>query len=99
MPLYEISKFRSPETRKPTPSPIPLAREKAIARACRAIENIRLSRAATQHAITQSRKSLVDTHALLVVLRTSLNRQGFKLSAKDSHRQGQPTPYHYDRRS
>jgi hypothetical protein len=93
---YQI---HSPETRKPTLSRTPLAREKAIARARRAIDNIRLSRAATQHAIAQSRKSLVETHALLVALRTSLNRQGFKLNAKDSHRRGKPAPYHYDRRS
>jgi hypothetical protein len=91
------SQISQPRIAQTYESPIPLARDKAIARACRAIDNIRLSRAATQHAITQSRKSLVETHALLVALRTSLNGQRFKL--KDSPRQGRPLPYHHDRRS
>jgi putative FmdB family regulatory protein len=45
------------------PSPVPVTRAEAIAKACQAIEDVRFSRAATQHAIEQSRKSLVETHA------------------------------------
>jgi hypothetical protein len=52
--------------------PAPVTHAEAIARACQAIEDVRLSRAATQHAIEQSRKSLVVTHALLLTLRADL---------------------------
>jgi hypothetical protein len=51
------------------PAPLPVTRQEAIAKICRAIEDVRLSRAATQHAIGQSRKSLAETHALLIALR------------------------------
>jgi hypothetical protein len=54
------------------PSPVPVTRAEAIAKACQAVEDVRLSRAATRHAIEQSRKSLVETHALLLTLRTNL---------------------------
>ena len=40
-----------------------------IEKTCEAVEHVRLSRAATQHAIEQSRKSLIETQALLVALR------------------------------
>jgi hypothetical protein len=33
------------------PAPLPVTRQEAIAKICRAIEDVRLSRAATQHAI------------------------------------------------
>jgi hypothetical protein len=82
MPLNEISKYLGREARRPKPSFTPLAREKAIAKVCRAIENIRLSRAATQHAIKQSRKSLVETHALLIALRSSLDRNKSAIAAR-----------------
>ena len=39
---------------------------KSIARTCEAIDRVRLSRAATRHAIERSRKSLLETQALLV---------------------------------
>ena len=42
---------------------------KSIARMCEAIDRVRLSRAATRHAIERSRKSLLETQALLVALR------------------------------
>jgi hypothetical protein len=41
----------------------------SIARTCEAIDRVRLSRAATRHAIERSRKSLHETQALLVALR------------------------------
>ena len=44
------------------PSPVPVTRAEAIAKTCQAIEDVRLSSAATQHAIEQSRKSLIETH-------------------------------------
>ena len=50
----------------------PVTHSEAIAKACQAIEDVRLSRAATQHAIEQSRKSLVETHTLLLALRAEL---------------------------
>jgi hypothetical protein len=54
------------------PAPLPVTRKEAIAKICRAIEDVRLSRAATQHAIEQSRKSMNETHALLIALRLKL---------------------------
>ncbi len=54
------------------PSPVPVTRAEAIAKACQAIEDVRFSRAATQQAIEQSRKSLVETHKLLLRLQTNL---------------------------
>jgi hypothetical protein len=48
---------------------LPVMRKEATAKICRAIEEVRVSRAATQHAIEQSRRSLGETHALLVALR------------------------------
>jgi hypothetical protein len=54
------------------PSPVPVTRAEAIAKACQAIEDVRLSRAATQHAIEQSRKSLVEMHTFLLRLQTNL---------------------------
>jgi hypothetical protein len=54
------------------PAPLPVKRKEAIAKICQAIEDVRLSRAATQHAIGQSRKSLAETHALLIALRLEL---------------------------
>jgi hypothetical protein len=39
---------------------------KSIARTCEAIDRVRLSRAATRHAIERSGKSLLETQALLV---------------------------------
>jgi hypothetical protein len=44
----------------------------SIARTCEAIDRVRLSRAATRHAIERSRKSLHETQALLVALRHSI---------------------------
>ena len=41
----------------------------SIAKTCEAIDRVRLSRAATRHAIERSRKSLHETQALLVALR------------------------------
>jgi hypothetical protein len=41
----------------------------SIARTCEAIDRVRLSRAATRHAIERSRESLHETQALLVALR------------------------------
>jgi hypothetical protein len=52
--------------------PAPVTNSEAIAKACQAIKDVRVSRAATQHAIAQSRKSLVETHALLLALRAEL---------------------------
>ena len=46
----------------------------AIAKTCQAIEDVRLSRAATQHAIEQSRKRLIETHRLLLTLRAYSKR-------------------------
>jgi hypothetical protein len=54
------------------PSPVTVTRAETIAKTCQAIEDVRRSRAATQHAIEQSRKSLVETHALLLALRADL---------------------------
>jgi hypothetical protein len=48
------------QTREPT---------ELLARTCEAIDRIRLSRAATRHAIERSRKSLHETQALLVAFR------------------------------
>lgn len=50
-------------------APLLVKRKEAIAKICRAIEDVRASRAATQHAIERSRRSLGETHALLVALR------------------------------
>jgi hypothetical protein len=61
-----------------------MKRSEAIAKTCEAIEDIRLSRPATQHAIEQSRKSFAETHALLVKLR--LFYSGHKLRPLDSTR-------------
>jgi len=41
----------------------------AISRVCVSVDDVRLSRAATQHAIDQSRKSLAETYELLLALR------------------------------
>jgi hypothetical protein len=41
----------------------------AISKACTSVDDVRLSRAATQHAIDQSRKSLAETYELLLALR------------------------------
>jgi len=43
----------------------------AISRACKAVDAVRLSRSATQHAIDQSRKSTAEIHALLVALQAA----------------------------
>lgn len=40
-----------------------------ISRACESVDEVRLSRAATQHAIDRSRKSLAETYGLLLTLR------------------------------
>jgi len=56
------------------PSPVPVTRAEAIAKTCQAIEDVRLSSAATQHAIEQSRKSLIETHRLLLTLRAHAKR-------------------------
>ena len=42
----------------------------SIARTCEAIDRVRLSRTATRDAIQRSRKSLHETQALLVALRS-----------------------------
>lgn len=54
------------------PSPVTVTRAEGIAKACQAIEDVRFSRAAPQHAIEQSRKSLVETHTILLRLQTNL---------------------------
>jgi hypothetical protein len=54
------------------PSPVTVTRAETIAKACQAVQDVRRSRAATQHAIERSRKSLVETHALLLALRADL---------------------------
>jgi hypothetical protein len=56
----------------------PLTHAQAIAKACRAIDNVRLSKAATQHAIEQSRKSLSNTHLLLLKLRERASRESVR---------------------
>lgn len=44
-------------------------RSEVISKACVSVDDARLSRAATQHAIDQSRKSLAETYKLLLALR------------------------------
>jgi len=46
-----------------------IAKNQSIARTCAAVDRVRLSRAATRHAIERSRKSLHETQALLAALR------------------------------
>jgi hypothetical protein len=41
----------------------------AISKACDSVDDVRLSRAATQHAIDQSRRSMAETYALLQQIR------------------------------
>jgi hypothetical protein len=52
----------------------------SIARTCEAVDQVQLSKAATRHAIEQSRKSLHETHALLVGLRPHLSRRRLRPS-------------------
>jgi hypothetical protein len=46
-----------------------IPKNQSIARTCAAVDRVRLSRAATRHAIERSRKSLHETQALLAALR------------------------------
>jgi hypothetical protein len=48
-----------------------ISKNQSIPRTCAAIDRVRLSRAATQHAIDRARRSLHETQALLVALRYS----------------------------
>jgi hypothetical protein len=54
----------------------------AVAKTCAAIEDMRLSRAATPHAIEQSRKSFSETRVLLIKLR--LIYSGYNCRRSDS---------------
>jgi hypothetical protein len=61
MPVNEIPRTLGSQARE--------LNSKSIARTCEAINRVRLSRAATRHAIQRSRKSLHETQALLNALR------------------------------
>ena len=59
----------------------------AISRACKAVDGVRLSRAATQHAIDQSRKSIAEIQVLLVTLQAAQSgRNPHRLNNQRSRR-------------
>jgi flavin-binding protein dodecin len=60
----------------------------ALSRACDSVDDVRLSRAATQHAIDQSRKSLAETYELLVSLRVARAERSVLVRKRRKH----PTP-------
>ena len=80
MPVNEILRTHSSQARE--------LHSESIARTCEAIDRVRLSRAATQHAIERSRKSLLETQTLLVALRHLYSGDCRRFAAKYSRMKG-----------
>lgn len=68
-----------------------VTRKETIVKICRAIEDVRASRTDTQHAIERSRRSLGETHALLVALRLQVSGANRPASSVVHPRQKRPT--------
>jgi hypothetical protein len=58
----------------------------AISRVSESVDDVRLSRAATQHAIDQSRKSIAETYALLLALRVARGERSVLMQAPRKRR-------------